>query len=89
MPDTDVDAAPIVPLATATGFLVALTEGTAADPQRIPVAGLADAVAKASSAVQPDDIGEAAALTVAEIRGIVAEELGDVEAALEAILGPQ
>jgi len=82
----DVATAPIVAIGAATGHLIAVSGDTL---QRISASVFATAVNKAGTAVQPSDIGSAAALEVAEIEALIDTRIGDLEAVLAAVLGPQ
>lgn len=85
------DAIP-VPIASAAGDLVAVKDSAEPgkkDFVRIPISELQVVAQKAASAVQPADIGSAAALDVEDVGTMIDARLGDIEAALAAILGPQ
>jgi hypothetical protein len=86
----DVTGAPVVPIASAVGEIpvVGPVGSTVGFTGRVLTSEIAAAVAKATTAVQPEDLGEAASLSVAQLDERIAAQIGDLDAALDALLGP-
>lgn len=82
----DVDAAPVVPLASASGFLTGLTDATTPEVVRVSIAEIRAIKATADAAAPASALGDAASMTVADIQSIIDARLGPVEEALDAIL---
>lgn len=91
MADNDVDTGPITTLA-AGGYIVIAKPtgvGSAMRFERVPGVDVEADLALARASLQPGDVGEAGALSLAELDARIAASTGDLEALLTAILGPQ
>jgi hypothetical protein len=86
----DVTGAPVVPIASAVGEfpVVGPVGSTVGFTGRVLASEIATAAALAASAVQPEDLGTAASLSVEDLDARINDRLGDIDAALDALLGP-
>ncbi len=84
---SEATTAPVVTTDEANLYLMAVKTGEASPLRRVDAADLAATAALAASAVQPEDLGSAAGLSVEDIQGIIDEQLGQIAVLLQEING--
>lgn len=85
MSEQEVTTAPTAPIASASGYLIAMTDGAAPEPQRIPISDVRALVEAADAALQEGDVGEAAGLSLEELAAMIAEEIDSVAASMPSL----